>query len=296
MRRARVRVPATSANIGPGFDCLGLGLDLYNFYEIREAEGLVISGCAPEHSGEDNLFLRAFRRGMEELGLSFKGARVAIAADIPVARGLGSSSACIVGGLMAASAFGAREMGQERMLGLATEMEGHPDNVAAALLGGFVVSVADGQGVATVRALVSPELTFCALVPPFALETVKARAALPRTVEFADAAYNAGRSALVTAAFLGGDYGKLATACGDRLHQPYRSPLIPGYDEVLAAARDAGAVSVYLSGAGPTIMAICDRRRERSFAEAIGPVLGSRAEGAWRLMVLHADNEGARLM
>lgn len=291
-----MRVPATSANLGPGFDCLGVALDLYNHYEISEADGLRISGCEDEYAGEDNLFLRSFRRGLEELGSPFRGARIHIAADIPIARGLGSSSACIVGGLLAASALGRGNLGAERVLELATEIEGHPDNVAAALMGGFVVSVAGGGKVETARAPVSAGLAFCALVPPFALETSKARAALPRSVSFADAAFNAGRAALMAAAFMGGDYSRLAAACADRLHQPYRAALIPGYAEVVGAAGKAGALGVFLSGAGPTVMAICEARDEAAFATRIAESLAGRSEGPWRLIVLHADNEGALLV
>lgn len=206
-RNIRVQVPATSANLGPGFDSLGLALNLYDRFTVETADETSIEGCIPEHANDGNLFVRAYRRGLEELGLPFKGIKVRFDADIPIARGLGSSSACIVGGLLAAQSVGAAESRKDRLdfqalLDLATEIEGHPDNVGPALLGGFAVSIVQDGRVASIRTDVDEGLVFNALVPPFPLETVKARAILPACVEFRDAAFNAGRAAMVAAAFL----------------------------------------------------------------------------------------------
>lgn len=284
-RNIRVQVPATSANLGPGFDSLGLALNLYDRFTVETADETSIEGCIPEHANDGNLFVRAYRRGLEELGLPFKGIKVRFDADIPIARGLGSSSACIVGGLLAAQSVGAAESRKDRLdfqalLDLATEIEGHPDNVGPALLGGFAVSIVQDGRVASIRTDVDEGLVFNALVPPFPLETVKARAILPACVEFRDAAFNAGRAAMVAAAFLSRDYEKLDEACRDRLHEPFRSPLIEGFQEIAEVARSAGAFAVYLSGAGPTIMAIC-RAENADFGERLSPVLNSRATGPW---------------
>jgi len=303
----RILVPATTANLGPGFDALGVALSLYDRFEAEEADRAVVEGCPPELAGPDNLFLRAYRRGLEELGLPFAGLRVRFAADIPVARGLGSSAACIVGGLMAASHIascpaapgGAADrrwgaLGRDRILDLAAELEGHPDNVAPALLGGFAASVAEGGRVSSVRSPVGGTLSFHALVPPFELRTSEARAALPAAVSFRDAVFNAGRAALVAAAFASADYGALASLA-DRLHEPYRAPLVPGWEELRRAALEAGALAVFLSGAGPTIMALT-LGKAPGFGAAIDPILTSRPGGAWRRLELAADDEGARVV
>jgi homoserine kinase len=301
----KIRAPATSANLGPGFDCLGVALSLFDRFEAEESDRLLVSGCRPELAGSDNLFVRAYRRGLEELGLPFRGLRLVIQADIPIARGLGSSAACIVGGLLAAShcapsgemRWGA--LGRDRLLDLAAELEGHPDNVAPALLGGFRASVVDEGRVTAIGAEVAPSLVFHALVPPFELSTSLARAALPAELPFRDAVFDVGRAALVCGAFLSRDYGKLGAACADRLHEPYRAPLIRGFGEVVERAKAAGALAVFLSGAGPTVMAL-------ELRDAVGPsaapglgmkldeLLASMRPLPWRRFELVAAPIGAR--
>ncbi|MBL8968845.1 MAG: homoserine kinase [Spirochaetaceae bacterium] len=295
----RVRVPATSANLGPGFDALGLAVALYNVFDLEEAEGLVLEGAAPGESGPENLLVRAYRRGLEELGLPWRGLRARFAADIPVARGLGSSAACIVGGLLAAGRAGSGAAGASgaglprgRILELAAEIEGHPDNTSPALLGGFAAAVMEGGRVEAVRAPLGGELAFLAMVPPFPLSTAKARAALPKTLPFADAARNSGRAALVAAAFLARDWDRLEAACSDRLHEPYRAPLIPGFEAAVAAARAAGALAVYLSGAGPTVMAL-GRAGDAALEAGIAAACAAAKPAPWRLYRLAADDQGA---
>lgn len=300
MSSVRIQVPATSANIGPGFDSLGLALDLYNRFDVEEADELKLEGCPEEYANGDNLFIRAYRRGLEALGLPFRAIALRFTADIPIARGLGSSSACIVGGLLAAHAAGQRaraggDLDTQTLLDLAAALEGHPDNTTPALLGGFSVSVLREGQVSALRTEVDGDLVFNALVPPFQLETVKARRVLPAQVGFGDAVFNTGRAALVAAAFFSRNYGKLAEACRDRLHEPYRAPLIAGFDEVAEAARAAGALAVFLSGAGPTVMAVC-RAPNADFVGKMMPTLLDREEGAWRLISLHPDNRGATVL
>lgn len=291
-RKVLVRVPATSANLGPGFDALGIALSLDNRFEAEESDALELSGCEDAYRGEDNLFVRAYKRALAELGESFRGLRVRFASEVPVARGLGSSSTCIVGGLLAADSLHGGRLGRARLLDLAAELEGHPDNVAPALLGGFVSAVLDGGKVVASRFAVDESLKFHALVPPFELATSKARAALPKELPFKDAVFNVGRAALVVAAFASRDYAALAIACKDRLHEVYRSPLIPGFDEIIRAVKGAGATAAFLSGAGPTILAICESDDARFSAE-IEPILAARPEGRWRHLVLSPDNKGA---
>jgi len=290
----RVRVPATSANLGPGFDALGIALSIYNRFEAEESDVLELSGCDEAFRGEDNLFVQGYKRALDALGLPFRGLRARFRADIPVARGLGSSSACIVGGILAADALHGGGMGKAAMLDLAAGIEGHPDNVAPAILGGFVAAVVDAGRVRAVHAPIGGEIVFNALVPPFELETSEARAALPKELPFRDAVFNVGHAALAAAAFATGDYEALGAACRDRLHEDYRAPLIPGFREISEAARRAGAIAVFLSGAGPTVMAIC-RSGARSFGRDIEAALSARSEGRWSLLELRADDAGAAL-
>ncbi len=310
----RIRVPGTSANLGPGFDALGLALNIYNWYEVEDCPGgdsSCIEGCPEELAGEDNLFLVAFRRGLSALGLQAFPIQVRIEARIPIARGLGSSSACIVGGLVAASVLGAARLGREeglskeQILDLASALEGHPDNVAPAIYGGFRASAWDGLKARSLgRPLGRPVgqepgqvLDFYALVPPFALETRVARAALPKDVAFGDAVFNLGRASLVTASFMAGDWSCLSMGLEDRLHQNWRAPLIPGYYEVVGAARAAGAAGVYLSGAGPTIMVLGLRDRmgrdPGSLRASLEAVAAAQENGPWTCLALAADDDGA---
>jgi homoserine kinase len=309
----RIRVPGTSANLGPGFDALGLALNIYNWYEVEEAHGAAssrVEGCPPELSGEDNLFLAAYRRGLEALGLSYLPLSLRIEARIPIARGLGSSAACIVGGLLAASVLGGRRQGRAELPGqagafskaelldLAAGLEGHPDNVAPAIYGGFRASCWDGRRASSLgRPLGGPGgLDFYALIPPFPLETRLARAALPKEVAFADAVFNLGRASLATASFMSRDWSCLAGALEDRLHQDWRAPLIPGYREVVAASKAAGAAGVYLSGAGPTVMVLGipgEARAAGSLKARLEEAAAAREPRAWTCMALEADDMGA---
>lgn len=302
----RIRVPGTSANLGPGFDSLGLALNLYNWYEIEElgaGEPSRVEGCPVELSGEDNLFLVAYRRGLVALGLPPFPLRVKIDSRIPIARGLGSSAACIVGGLLAASHVAHKHLGKaldrQEILNLASGLEGHPDNVAPAILGGFRVSTWDGTRASSLgRPLgASSGLELYALVPPFSLETKVARAALPKEVGFADAVFNLGRASMVTASFMSGDWSCLSQALEDRLHQDRRAPLIPGYKDMVDGARQAGATGVYLSGAGPTIMVLA--RRDEAGAGGLPVSLkalaASRGDRPWTCLALCVDDLGATL-
>ena len=317
----RIHVPATSANIGPGFDTLGVALSLGNDFLLERAGSTSISGCEEKYAGFDNLFLRAMRRASGLLGLRTPDVALRIDARIPLARGLGSSAAMIVGGIAAAVLLdegrqeGSPLASSERqfILDAAAAMEGHPDNVAPAIFGGFCVSIeaeAPREGISRgernspregtpaprvlcSRSSVDPGWGFHALIPPFELPTREARAALPATLPRADAVYNIGRAALVALAFEKKDAAALGAACDDKLHQPYRKGLIPGYDIVTKACRDAGASAVWLSGAGPTIIALTvGHEAGARFSAMIAPVLASRPEGPWLQETLSADQEG----
>ncbi len=265
----RVTAPASSANLGPGFDSMALALDIRNEVVIAPADGIAPQvevtgeGADEAPSGRDNLFLRAFVAG----GGDPAGLRFRMRNAIPFARGLGSSAATIVAGLAAADAW--REHPHRDLLGLAAELEGHPDNVAAALNGGLTLAWTSPEGPAAIG-FGAPEADFVVVVPEARLSTAAARAALPDVVPHADAVHTATRAALLVAALGTGDSDLLRGALDDRLHEPYRAPLAPLLAEVreqLAATRSAYGVT--LSGAGPSVLVWCEPGEGDAVAAAL---------------------------
>jgi len=273
-RVVTVTVPATSANLGPGFDCLGLALELRNtltltasefvLYEERETTYTVsITGVDATKVPADrtNLALEAAEVIFRLTGRRPATAELRVHNCIPVGSGLGSSSSAIVGGLVAANALVGGGLNDEELLRLAVTIEGHPDNVAPALLGGLVLGVlpdAGGPEKLVVRRMAPPHLTAVVVMPDFHFLTVEARAVLPRQVTRADAIYNTSRLGLLLHALLTSDFSCLRVAMGDRLHQTQRLGIIPGAAAAFDAAYGAGALGVALSGAGPSLIAFTD--------------------------------------
>ena len=290
-----VKIPATSANMGPGFDNLGIALTIYNTFTVEEvADGLIIEGCAPEFRNADNLFYTSMMRGFERMGYEPKGYKITVKNDIPVCSGLGSSSSCVVGGIMAANELAGHPLRTNDLVNLATEIEGHPDNVAPALLGNMVIAVMDSGKVYFNKLKVATGLRFIAVTPDFSLPTEKARAILPTTVPFEDAIFNVGRNGLMISSLVNGHFDNLHAACQDRLHQPYRKGLIDEWDEVFDAAESVSAAATFLSGAGPTIMTILadsDNDPLPKLAERIGMLSKN-----WTIRELRIDWRGARII
>ena len=282
-QRVRVIVPATTANMGPGFDTLGMALGLYNIVELESTtDGRITVSVEGEGAGElpcdeSNLVCRAASRLWEQVDFPVEGFKVHLINNIPLARGLGSSAAAIVGSLVAANLLSGGRLSADEILALATEFEGHPDNAAPALLGGFVVSVKDGDQVRAMQLPVPPRLRAVVAIPDFELSTEAARNALPKEVSMQDATFNISRTAMLVGALATGQMRYLRHAFQDRLHQPYRASLIPGFEKVAAAGQAAGARGVVLSGAGPTVIAFYTNREQggligaamkKAFAEA----------------------------
>ncbi len=255
-----MRVPATSANLGPGFDALGLALSLYNDVVARPADRVTVridgEGSDRLPRDERNVVVRGVRMAFEAAGRPFTGCALTCLNRIPPARGLGSSAAAWVGGLVAGNALLGSPLPRQELLRLAVRAEGHPDNVAAALLGGLTVSCATDDGALGIALPVPAALQWIALVPDVASSTAEARAVLPPSVPRADAVFNIQRVALFLASLQAGEVALLATAMDDRLHQPYRERLFPWMPRVTAAARAAGALACVLSGAGPSLLAV----------------------------------------
>jgi len=273
-----VRVPASTANLGAGFDCLGLALEIYlgvrasllepTARTMARSSGVLGTSQLPKDP-EQNLIFRAMRLTAEREGFSLPRVRIAVQNQIPVAGGLGSSAAATVAGIALGFAVTGRPINKDAALRYATEMEGHPDNVAAALLGGLVVTFTRSDGsVAAVRKRWPKVIRLIVVTPNLTLETKKSRAVLPPTVSRADAIHNLQRSALFVAALEERRYDLLWDAMQDRLHQQARQALIPGLAEVLALPRMPGLLGVALSGAGPSVIALATER-----FDAIGKAL-----------------------
>lgn len=288
-----IRVPATTANIGPGFDTFGCALALYNTFTFAEtAAGLQFAGCEAAFCNEENLAVVAYRCVMDALGLPMPGLQISIDTGIPICRGLGSSASLIAAGAAAANALHGSPYTRLELLGICNDIEGHPDNLAPALLGGLVASYVDNGRPVAARYAVHPDLRFTALSPDFQLSTHLARSVLPKTVPFADAVFNVSRSAVLLKAMEEGNGELIRASLDDRLHQPYRSSLIHGYEEVRALALSCGALGFCISGAGPTLLCLS---MDEAFDARLAPKL-SALPHSWQLLSLPIDHDGVQVM
>lgn len=294
----KVRVPATSANLGPGFDSLGISLSIYNEYEfsLEENMGLFFEGVEKEFQNEDNIIFMAIKKVFDKYNFKFTGLRIKIIKqDIPISRGLGSSSSCIVAGIMGAFALMNKEIDKGEVLDLAVEIEGHPDNVCPAIFGGLVSTIMlDNKKPLYNYVDVKEGVKFIALIPRFKLSTEKARAILPKEVPFKDCIYNIGRAALLISCFSNGNYSLLREATKDKIHEQFRSKLIDNFDEVYNKALELGAFSCFLSGAGPTLMAIVDKE-DMNFISKFKKFM-SEQNINWDIKDLIIDKHGAKIL
>ena len=297
LQEVNVKVPATTANMGAGFDTFGMALAMYNTVGLRRlaGRGIRLANMGPHTKSmeqpRDNLTVRAARCVFEAVKEPFSGLEFKMYNVIPVSRGLGSSAAAIVGGLLAANLLLGEPLTREELLEMAVALEGHSDNVAPALYGGFVSSCQRGGKTVALRLTPPEELRAVAAIPNFYLSTSRARKILPNEVRREDAVHNIQCAALMVGAMATGDLQLLATAFDDRLHQEQRYRLIKGAKRVLRAAKAAGALAVGLSGAGPTLIA---------FTDGDGAAIRQAMRRAWfscgvhpRVLVLEQDNQGA---
>jgi len=298
-----VEAPASSANLGPGFDSLALALELYLRVRVTPlaagAEQLIVEGEGADEIGMDagNRFLIGLEHGLQEFGLEPPVMRVEMTNEIPLARGLGSSAAACVAGLLVAEAMAGATLGAERIHRIATDIDGHPDNVAAALLGGFViVSRAVGGAPRAARFDPPAALHAAVFIPEMTMRTADMRAALPEQVSHADAAHNVGRTAMVVAALAADRLELLGAMSDDRLHEPYRTAHLTQLPVLVAAARQAGALGAALSGAGSAVLALVD---DPAVAEAVAAAMADAAARnnlAGRAVVIRPATHGARVV
>lgn len=265
----RVRVPASSANVGSGFDSFGIALNLYNTITAEETEsGLNIVNIGSDTflpTGENNLIYRSIIRVFDEVNHKKKGIKITQKSDIPVTRGLGSSSACIVGGLIAGNILSGEKLNMQQIFELANELEGHPDNVAPAIFGGFCISCKANDRLIRRTIRLKQDVKFVAMIPQYYVETKKSRIVLPKKIDFADASFNISRAAETVYSFMTGDYSNFRDFCDDRLHQCYRKKLIDHMEEIIEKSYSFGAYGAFLSGSGPTIIAMIDKN-DKTFA------------------------------
>jgi len=292
--QVHVRVPASTSNLGPGFDCLGLALQLYNTTTLTRSDS-----AKPPHGMIGETAAAFFQKATGGKIAPF-GFDVRIEGDIPISRGLGSSVTVRLGVLMGLAELvkDSFPVTREQLLTMLIELEGHPDNAVPSFLGGFAVCAhASGDakdGFVYTRAAVKPELSFVTLVPDLKLSTETARGLLPKEVPFHHAVENAQRTARIAAAFCTGDYASLRGMFVDHLHQPYRQVLIPGFADILAAAQDAGALGSFLSGAGSCLMALT-----LDHVEAISTAMLDATKKhslPAQVLVLKADNDGVQVI
>lgn len=293
----KIAVPATSANLGSGFDSLGLAVNLYNNIYIEESDIIDIASLdsTPVPTGGDNLIFTAAQSLFALCGSRLKGLKIRQENNIPMTRGLGSSSACIIAGLVGANELLGRPLNTDVLVNLAAEIEGHPDNTTPALLGGLVTAVMEERRVYYIKQEITGRLKLFAFIPDFELSTEFARGVLPETVSRRDAVHNLSRAALMSASLLEGKYENLRVAVNDRLHQPYRLGYISGASEVFEMAYSFGAYAAFISGSGSALMAITNAE-DTAFEEKARRALDAVGKTSWRLLPLTIDNNGAQVI
>jgi homoserine kinase len=301
-RKVRVKVPASTANLGPGFDTLGMALNLYVWVEMGIAEretqirlfGDQMAGVPTDKS---NLVYQVAQMIFREAGVDHPELDISVYSEIPTTRGLGSSASAIIGGMAAANALIGHPFSTDDLFQMATRLEGHPDNVGASLFGGIVAAAWDGSRAEVIRIEPDQRLEVLAAIPEFHLPTEQARNVLPQQVPLSDAVFNVSRSSLLVAALMSGRLDLLGVAMRDALHQPYREELIPGMKDILAGAADRGALGIALSGAGPTLLAFIESGSER-LSELERFLLGTFSERNVRASVMRLKPcpQGAELL
>lgn len=257
-KKFKIKVPATSANIGAGFDTLGIAFNIFNTFEVCELDEnkLVIEGVSEEFQNEKNLVYQAMIKLFEKVNYKPKGIYIKETNDIPIGKGLGSSASCIIGGLVGANLIAGSPLEKDELYELSVEMEGHPDNVTPALFGGLTTSMMEKDKTLCYITTISKNFSFYASIPDFILPTVEAREILPKEYDKADVIYNISHALMTYLCLNHGQTNAISSCIGDKLHQPYRKNLIHGFDEISDKAQTLDALATYISGAGPTLIHI----------------------------------------
>lgn len=288
----RVRVPATSANIAVGYDCMGLALSEIAQVDFEQIpSGLVIEGCEAPYCNEDNLIYQAFLKALEYMNKSITGLKIVVDTNVPYARGMGSSATCIVAGIAGASAMFENAMTLDEIFQLATQMEGHPDNIAPAVFGSLCVSIMD-EGKAYVTPFkVHDDLQLVTLIPDFEVNTKEARKVLPTTMSYSDAVYQMGRCVALAVALQNGDEAMMKRACKDKMQQPYRAKLIPQFHHIEQLCEKHHMITMFISGSGSTMIAFTKNKED---ANALMSEV-KQIYSTWDVRLLKCINEGVQV-
>lgn len=294
MPSATIRVPGTTANLGPGFDTLGIAVKLYNRVRVTPAgkPGVRITSAIADdaRAGAEQMLGDAAALFFKRTRTTKFGFEISLTGEVPIARGLGSSVTARLGAVAALNELAGTKLDRQRLLELVTELEGHPDNAAPAIFGGFTAAGMVADSVRVVRCPVPSKLKFITLIPRFEVSTAKARKLVPQSFSKADTVHNLNRSSLISAAFALGDYEALRGCFDDRVHQPYREQLIPQLSAVIRAGEKAGAIGGWLSGSGSTIMCLTLEK-----PEAVAAAMQRQLKDS-DVHILTADNGGVTVV
>lgn len=270
---------------------------MYNEVMLEESDEISIESLddVKVPTDENNLVYWSAKRLYEECGKKIPGLKIKQINNIPMARGLGSSSACIVAGLLGANRFLGSPLSKNELINLASKIEGHPDNTTPAITGGLVTSAIEGERVYSVTVPVAKNIRFAVMIPPFELKTDLARSVLPQSYSKDDVVYNLSRAALMTASLFSGSLDNLRVAVSDKLHQPYRAKFIHGFENIFRLSYELGSYGTYISGAGPSIISIVDENSSENFKKYALSRFKDKNEGDWKLLMLESDSIGATI-
>lgn len=293
----KIKVPASTANMGPGFDSFGMALNLYNEFEIEETDKDIIfleDGKPSLIPLKENLIYNSMVKAFQKYNYKFKGLYINVTkADVPLSRGLGSSATCIAAAIKAANHIMNNIMSTQEILNLATEIEGHPDNVVAALEGGLDVSLVENNEVIYSKITPPEELVFAALIPNFKMSTLSGRKVLPDKYDRKDCVFNISRAALLISVFYNKDFEKLRTCFQDKIHQPYRGESIKNLRSIFETAKSFGSLGEFISGSGSTLMTVI-HKDNTEFLEKMQTYLKTM-EVSWEIKLLKPDCNGTEI-
>lgn len=286
----KIKIPASSANLGPGFDVLALSFKLYNEFTFEDCDSVIIESPYEEFLNENNLVYKVFKKILDENNKELKGIKIVTGGDIPLSRGLGSSATCILAGVIAANHYLGDIMTEDEIYRKAVELEGHCDNITSQYFGGLTMSLLEDDNIFYKKFSMPKGIKCTALIPDYTLETRRARAVLPKKVLLEDATYNLSHALLMVKSLEDGDFTNLKYFLKDKLHQNYRAPLVNDFHDIIEKTYELGAFGSFLSGAGPTIMTFRDESDDK-FNKKLISYLNTLRDN-WTVLDLEIDNNG----